>query len=83
MTCTQAILSDLGWRQPDLARFLGVAQATVSRYFYSEPDGPAARMLALLRAGIDAGRVTRGMDHRAALDALGVPEAIPDTRAAV
>jgi len=72
----KSLLDSLSWAQPEMARFLGVGQATISRYAASDREpGPVARLLDSLQAGLSDGRVVKGMDHAAALAALRFAQA--------
>ncbi len=82
MTRTRALRNSLGLSRSEVARFLGVSEATITRWEsdegHSEPKGLSAVLLRCLEdaaarhAPRDVARIVRscGVDHRSALKAL-------------
>nr|WP_047573240.1 helix-turn-helix transcriptional regulator [Methylobacterium sp. ZNC0032] len=68
MTRTERLRLAKGWTQPQLAEFLGVRQATISRLENGQAEsGPVSRLLDLLESQI-------GLPPPAALTTSSAPE---------
>lgn len=67
MTRTERLRLAKGWAQPQLAEYLGVTQATVSRLENGQDEsGPVSRLLDLLSAELEALAPPAPVDDRAA-----------------
>lgn len=65
----------IGWKQPQMAHFLGMTQSGVSALEQAGSTKRAtSRLLDLLSAALDDGRVRAGMTSEEALRALGFPD---------
>ena len=62
----------LGWKQPEMARFLGVTQPAISHMEAGQPEsGPVSRLLELLSAALDRGAIEAGTAPADCLRAIG------------
>jgi transcriptional regulator with XRE-family HTH domain len=71
----------LGWKQPEMGRFLGVSQAAVSHMEAGQAEsGPISRLLEMLSAAIERGQVEAGSAPADCLRAIGGEDAGGESR---